>query len=113
MARLNDTNLIPPSGWTFKDPLNGVVTTSNAYLNLIIAAGKRRVINGLELGNIEQDVNDYLCSHNPPNFCGSAFQGLGDIVELFAKPIAKALGLPENCSGCARRKQKLNEAVPL
>lgn len=34
--------------------------------------------------------------------------GLGDLVELVAKPIAKVIGLPENCLPCQKRKEKLN-----
>jgi hypothetical protein len=34
--------------------------------------------------------------------------GLGDAVEAVAKPIARALGLPEDCEPCKRRKAHLN-----
>lgn len=36
-------------------------------------------------------------------------RGLGDAVETVAKPIARVLGIDEDCGGCARRKAKLNE----
>jgi hypothetical protein len=44
-------------------------------------------------------------------------RGLGDAVEVFAKPIARALDAAfgtdlENCAGCAERREKLNESVP-
>ncbi len=40
--------------------------------------------------------------------------GLGDAVEIVAKPIGKILGI-ENCSGCTGpggRKERLNAAIP-
>jgi len=54
-----------------------------------------------------------------PDECPHGVRGLGDIVELLAKPIAKALGLP--CldkhnrlrpeSPCAKRRNALNRAT--
>lgn len=43
--------------------------------------------------------------------------GLGDAVEVVAKPVAKAIDRVlgtnlEHCGGCARRKAKLNALVP-
>jgi len=51
-----------------------------------------------------------------PDVCPFEKKGLGDTIERIAKPIARALGLPcldENGelrpeSGCAKRKQLLN-----
>lgn len=40
------------------------------------------------------------------------FRGLGDLVEVFAKPIAGALGI-KDCNGCESRKATLNKAFPL
>lgn len=34
--------------------------------------------------------------------------GLGDAVAAVAQPIARALGLPEDCEPCKRRRAKLN-----
>lgn len=44
--------------------------------------------------------------------CGGA-TGLGDVVAAVAKPVARAVGLPADCVPCARRRAKLNRAVPL
>lgn len=46
------------------------------------------------------------------------YRGLGDIVAVAAKPVAKAidaiLGTDfKNCPGCAKRQDKLNKAFPL
>ena len=38
--------------------------------------------------------------------------GLGDAVELVAKPVARLLGIQPGCEPCARRKAALNR-VPL
>jgi len=44
-------------------------------------------------------------------------RGLGDVVERIAKPIARRLDRAlktnlENCGGCAKRRDRLNAAVP-
>lgn len=39
-------------------------------------------------------------------------RGLGDAVEVFAKPVAALLG-KGNCGGCAERRDKLNKLLPL
>lgn len=38
---------------------------------------------------------------------GKAPKGLGDAVEVVAKPVARALGIVD-CGGCAKRKEALN-----
>lgn len=35
-------------------------------------------------------------------------RGLGDVVEVVAKPAAKMLGMPTDCLPCQKRKEKLN-----
>lgn len=106
-----ETSLEPRSGWVFEDAVTGVVTNSSDYKSLIREAARRREINGTPIGDIEAEVNDYLCSVNPPNFCTSA-RGLGDVVANWLKPAADALGV-SGCSGCARRRAALNTLVPL
>lgn len=39
---------------------------------------------------------------------GAGSFGLGDAVEVVARPVAKALGLDPDCAPCARRKAALN-----
>jgi hypothetical protein len=39
-------------------------------------------------------------------------RGLGDLVEVFAAPVARALRI-KKCRGCNSRKRALNKAVPL
>jgi hypothetical protein len=44
-------------------------------------------------------------------------KGLGDAVEVVAKPIARAIDRVagtniRNCSACAKRREALNKAVP-
>jgi hypothetical protein len=54
-----------------------------------------------------------------PDECPHGIRGLGDLVELLAKPIAKALGLPcldersrlRPDSPCAKRRNALNRAT--
>lgn len=40
-----------------------------------------------------------------------AITGIGDIVEVVAKPVAEAIGLEENCNGCEKRRKKLNQLL--
>lgn len=35
--------------------------------------------------------------------------GLGDVIEVIAKPIAEAIGLEEDCDGCNQRKKVINK----
>lgn len=35
--------------------------------------------------------------------------GIGDIIEIAAKPVAEAIGLEEDCQGCNKRKKALNK----
>lgn len=112
-----DTSKFPRSGWTFKDPINGVVSTAGDYRSLITVAANKRKINHVEVGDIEQEVNVYLCQNNPPNFCQDA-RGVGDMVYAVAHPIAegidRVLGTNlANCTGCARRRTALNKQIPL
>lgn len=38
--------------------------------------------------------------------------GIGDIVEIVAKPVAEVIGLEDNCQGCNKRKKALNKLWP-
>jgi hypothetical protein len=45
------------------------------------------------------------------------FRGAGDAVATVAKPIAKAIDAVagtnlQNCDGCKRRQEKLNQTIP-
>lgn len=47
----------------------------------------------------------------------AAMKGIGDVIALVAKPIARAsdtmLGTSlTNCRGCEKRKESLNQAIP-
>ena len=49
---------------------------------------------------------------------GGPVRGLGDIVAMFAKPVAGVIDSVagtnlKNCGGCAKRQNKLNEKFPL
>lgn len=53
----------------------------------------------------------------PDDFGDAKIKGLGDLVALAAQPVAKTidaiLGTDlKKCGGCARRREKLNTAVP-
>jgi hypothetical protein len=39
-------------------------------------------------------------------------RGLGDLVAVFAEPIARALRIDKSKCGCAQRRERLNAAVP-
>ena len=53
----------------------------------------------------------------PKGYTPAKLSGLGDLVALVAKPIAKAMDATlgtslRDCGGCAARQQRLNQAVP-
>ena len=47
-----------------------------------------------------------------PRVSARKYKGLGDVVEVITKPIARALGMDPKCPGCARRKGLLNRTFP-
>lgn len=47
-------------------------------------------------------------SHGHDRAAASGSMQLGDAVAVAAKPIARALGLPEDCEPCRRRQEFLN-----
>jgi len=38
--------------------------------------------------------------------------GLGDVIEVIAKPIAEVIGLEEDCDGCNKRRKLANKLLP-
>jgi hypothetical protein len=58
--------MIPPGGWHYYD--SDVKLTSHSYESLLKSVENYRAENNLPLGDVEGDVNSYICS-NWPNFC--------------------------------------------
>ena len=114
-----DVTLQPPTGWVFEDPqFENRRISAGSYKDLVTAVANKRVLNGIPAGDdLEAEINLFLCSKLPPNFC-QKFRGAGDIVHLFADPLAKGidalLGTSiKRCGGCGQRRAALNEAIPL
>jgi len=60
------TGMVPPNGWHYFD--SDAKLTSHSYETLLRAVENYRAENNLPLGDVEGDVNSYICS-NWPNFC--------------------------------------------
>jgi len=58
--------MIPPGGWHYFD--SDAKLTGHSYNNLIEVVTNYRAENHLPVGDVEGDVNSYICSKNP-NFC--------------------------------------------
>jgi hypothetical protein len=58
--------MIPPGGWHYYD--GDVKLIGNTYGNLIEVVTNYRAENHIPIGDIEGDVNSYICSKNP-NYC--------------------------------------------
>lgn len=58
--------IIPPSGWHYYD--GDARLTGHNYNNLIKVVEEYRAENHLPIGDVEGDVNSYICS-NWPTFC--------------------------------------------
>lgn len=63
-------------------------------------------------------VDDFMCEQKLATNCSERIEGLGDLVYVAAKPIAKAFDAVfgtnfQGCGGCGERRQALNKAVPL
>lgn len=56
-----------PGGWHYKQVWNGVTHTveSDTYLNLLAAVQLFRHQNGITIGNVEADVENYICDNFP------------------------------------------------
>jgi hypothetical protein len=50
-------------------------------------------------------IRDFALDH-------PAYYGGGDLVAKVAKPVARMLGMPENCSPCQQRQALLNQLFP-
>ena len=58
--------MIPPGGWHYFD--SDAKLTSHSYEGLLKTVQNYRAENHLPLGDVEGDINSYICS-NWPNFC--------------------------------------------
>lgn len=58
--------MIPPGGWHYYD--GDAKLTGHSYDNLLEVVTNFRAENYLPVGDVEGDVNSYICSKNP-NFC--------------------------------------------
>lgn len=58
--------MVPPGGWHYYD--SDAKLTSHSYEGLLKAVTDYRAENHLPIGDVEGDINSYICS-NWPNFC--------------------------------------------
>ena len=58
--------MIPPGGWHYFD--SDAKLSGHSYDNLIEVVTNYRAENHLPMGDVEGDINSYICSKNP-NFC--------------------------------------------
>jgi len=114
---LQDTAVVPPSGFVYKDHDTSQVVSAGSFSELIKKTIQHRKINGLVTdAKIVDKIHAYLCDNNPSDFCAEGYRGLGDVVHAVAQPIAAlidgALGTNvRGCWSCAGRREALNKAV--
>jgi hypothetical protein len=60
------TGMIPPGGWHYME--GDVKLTSHSYETLLTTVENYRAENHLPIGDVDGDVNSFICS-NWPNFC--------------------------------------------
>ena len=67
--RLKDTLFTPEGGWRYEQPQTGQFFKTITKRDLILAVRKHRMKAGLEVGNPEQDIEEYLCAKIAPGKC--------------------------------------------
>jgi len=115
---LQDTSVVPPSGFVYQDEDTKQIISGGSFKELIIAVVQHRQQNGLDVdAKIVDAIHAYMCAMNNNGPYAKGTRGLGDLVHTVAQPIAwvidKAFGTNvQGCWSCGGRRDALNKAVP-
>jgi hypothetical protein len=66
------TGVIMPGGYHFEENGKTIVEDAISYDDLIDQLGRYRAANGQPLGDVQYDVDKYICSKYFTAFCSSA-----------------------------------------
>lgn len=58
------TNLFPKDGYVFKNPDGALIRSSKGWKDLIVRVKDYRRINNIPLGDVENEVHDYVCKNH-------------------------------------------------
>lgn len=76
-----------------------------------------RTVSGSTKPTVDEQARQRTWANLPPEIRANpqvrAKFGLGDLVEVVARPVARAFGVDPGCEPCARRKELLNRITLL
>lgn len=111
MLKVSYPNDIVGQGFVYRHAVTGGVFQHINIYTLHDTVSKHCAANNLTLNNDE--FEDNLCKNTPNIVCTEGVRGIGDIVHMFAAPIAGAVDQVLNtnlsgCGGCFKRRNEMN-----
>lgn len=67
--RLKDRKFGPPGGWRYEEPKTGKVFKEIVKVKLIDAVTKHRMQSGIPVGDVEADIETWICKQMRPGIC--------------------------------------------
>ncbi|MEI6870652.1 MAG: hypothetical protein WCL08_00080 [Verrucomicrobiota bacterium] len=67
--RLRDQQFTPPGGWRYEEPSTGQAFSAITKRDLVNAVRKHRMSKNIPIGNLELDVEAWLCAKIPAGKC--------------------------------------------
>lgn len=69
MKKLKDNSKEPHGGWKYEQPETGMVFRNMIRAKLVIDVKNHRMQKGIEVGNVEADIEDFICRNQRPGVC--------------------------------------------
>lgn len=112
MLKVSYPDAIVGQGFVYRHSVTGGVFQNINIYTLHGIVSKHCAANNLTLNNDE--FEDNLCRHTPNIVCTEGVRGIGDLIHMFASPIAGAIDQVLNtnlagCGGCFKRRNQMNE----
>lgn len=77
MKKLKDVQFAPPGGWHYEEPSTGKVFKSIVKSTLITEIKNHRISHGIPVGNVEADVENFICVKNNEQWPGLCLEDEG------------------------------------
>ena len=112
MLKVRYPESIIGQGFIYRHAVTGGVFQHINLYTLHAKVSEHLKANNLTLNNDEFEEN--VCKHTPNIVCTDGVRGIGDVVHMFAAPIAGAIDQVLNtdlvgCGGCFRRQHEMNK----
>lgn len=73
--KLRDQQFSPPGGWRYEEPSTGARFSALIKGDLVKQVRKHRDQKGIPAGNVEDDIETWVCAQLPPEMCVRETQG--------------------------------------